>query len=323
MTIARLLLAWLLSIAAAAVAFADPIRLDAAPIELSPGQPAVRQVGKLTWRGGLHITSPDKRFGGYSGLERLPDGRLAAVSDVGHWLVFQPVFDMDGQLVGVFDGRIEPLKDENGQPFKTKRLADAESLRRDRNGALLVGFERQHRVLRYDGIGAAGKKLVGLADLAAQPYNGGIEAMAAWPDGRLLLISEQGRTDDGGLKAWLRARGEWHELSYAISGEHQPTDAAALPSGDLLVLERRYGLFVTQGTRIIRVPAQRVVPGGQLYGEVLADWEKPMSIDNMEAMAVARGPKDSPDDGAVLLWLLSDDNQSKSQRTLLMLFRLD
>jgi hypothetical protein len=74
---------------------------------------------------------------------------------------------------------------------------------------------------------------------------------------------------------------------------------------------------------VIRIPGYRIAPGGQIYGEVLADWEKPMSVDNMEAMALARGPREGPDAGATLLWLMSDDNLSPMQRTLLMLFRIE
>lgn len=320
---ARLLVACFVWFTAAAAAPAEPVRLEAAPVELVPGRPEVRQVGRLQWRGGLHLKSPDRRFGGYSGLERLPDGRLVAVSDLGHWLVFRPVFDMDGRLVGAIDGEIEPLKDEAGRPFKRKLQADAESLRRERDGGFLIGFERDHRLLRYAAPGAPGKRVDAPADLASQPGNGGIESIAAWPDGRILLISELARSDGGDLKAWLRARGQWHELTYVLSGEHQPTDAVVLPSGDLLVLERRYGLFASQGARVIRVPAQRVVPAGRLYGEVLADWEPSMTVDNMEAMAIGRGPRDGPDAGAVLLWLMSDDNKNPLQRTLLMLFRIE
>ena len=55
-----------------------------------------------------------------------------------------------------------------------------------------------------------------------------------------------------------------------------------------------------------------------LQGETLAAWEKPYSVDNMEALAVT-----TDRDGAVLLWVMSDDNQSKTQRTLLMLFRVE
>ncbi|MGQ0675804.1 MAG: esterase-like activity of phytase family protein, partial [Rhodospirillales bacterium] len=155
-------------------------------------------------------------------------------------------------------------------------------------------------------------------DVKSQPDNGGIETLALWPDGRVLLISEQARDAQGDVKAWLLAGNRWHGLGYALGGEYLPTDAAVLPGGDLLVLERRYGLLTALGARLVRVPGARVAPGGRLYGETLAEWGAPLSVDNMEGMAVARGAGDG-----ALVWLISDDNKSRAQRTLLLLFRLE
>jgi hypothetical protein len=314
---------WLPSVAVAlalaAAAWAEPLALHFEPIALHPGNATVQSVGKLTWLGGVHITSPARRFGGYSGLEVIPGGRLAAVSDVGHWLVFQPVLNAEGRLVGVRGGEIEPLKDERAHAFSGKSRSDAEALRRDpAQGGFLVAFEREHRVLRYRTIGGPGIPVAAPEGFAAQTHNGGVEAMAVWPDGRVLLLSEQATNGDGDYKAWLLVANQWHALGYAAGGEYLPTDAAALPDGDLLVLERRYGLLTPLGVRLVRVPEARVRPGGRLYGEAVAEWGAPLSIDNMEGLAIARRP-----DGAILLWLISDDNRSHVQRTLLMLFRLE
>ena len=303
----------------AGAALAEPLALESEPIALHPGAAAVQSVGKLSWLGGVHVTSPDRRFGGYSGLEAIPGGRLAAVSDTGHWLVFRPILDADGRLSGVGGGEIEPLKDERARTFAGKRLSDAEALRRDpAQGGFLVSFEREHRVLRYRMIGGPGIPISVPDDFAGQPANGGAEAMAVWPDGRVLLISEQAANGEGDHKAWLLQGNTWHALGYAVGGEYLPVDAAALPDGDLLVLERRYGVLTPPGARLLRVPGARVKPGGRLYGEAIAEWGAPLSVDNMEGLAVARGPG-----GAVLLWLISDDNKSPVQRTLLMLFRLE
>jgi len=315
-------LAFLIASAAAAptsTSRAEPIELTAAPILLHPDQPEVQRMGKLVWLGGLHIASPDRRFGGYSGLETIPGGRLVAVSDTGHWLVFRPRLDAEGRLAGVGEGEIEPLKDERAHPLSGKSNSDAESLRRDPvQGGFLVAFERHHRVLRYRTVGGPGLAIAAPEGIRSQPDNGGIEAMAAWPDGRILLISEQARNGDGDHKAWLFAGNTWHDANYAVGGEYLPTDAAALPGGDLLVLERRFGLITPLGARLVRIPGDRMKPLGRLYGAVVAEWGAPFSIDNMEGLAVARGPDD-----AVLLWLMSDDNKSPAQRTLLMLFKLE
>jgi hypothetical protein len=307
-----------LVLALALPAAAEPIALAATPIDLLPGHPEMRRIGRLEFLGGLHLVSRDPRFGGLSGLEVLPDGRLLAVSDTGCWTSFRPVLDAHGRLADAVDGDLEPLRDAQGHPLDNKWLSDAEAVRREASGGFLVSFERRHRVLRYAAPGGAGAVVPTPPDLNGQPENGGIEAMAAWPDGRLLLISEQARTEDGDLKAWLRVDGRWHALSYPLAGEGLPTDAAALPSGDLVVLERRFGMLTPLGARVMRVPLAHVVPGGKLHGETLAQWEAPLSIDNMEGIAVQPAPG-----GGILLWLVSDDNFRRSQRTLLLLFRLE
>lgn len=319
MKLGRTLLGAALALSLAVAAEAEPIALNSEPITLYPGQPDVQRAGKLAWLGGLHLTSPDRRFGGYSGLETIPGGKLAAVSDTGHWLVFRPVRDVEGRLIGVAEGEIEPLKNERAQPLSGKHHSDAEALRRDpAQAGFLVAFEREHRVLRYRTLGGPGIPIALPEDVKSQPDNGGIEAIAVWPDGRVLLISEQARDAAGDIKAWLFAGNTWHGLGYAVGGEYLPTDAAVLPGGDLLVLERRYGLLTPLGARLVRVPGARVVSGGRLHGETLAEWGAPFSVDNMEGMAVARGAGDD-----VLLWLISDDNKSRAQRTLLMLFQLE
>jgi hypothetical protein len=318
MRLVRSLAALAIVVALALPAASDPIPLAATPIELLPGQPKTTRIGKLEFLGGLHLVSRDARFGGISGLEAMPDGRLLAITDAGYWFTFRPVLDHLGRLVDARDGDLQSLNDERGLPLAGKSLSDAESVRRDASGDLLVSFERAHRVLRYKAIGGNGVPIQAPPDVAGQPDNGGIEAVAAWPDGRVLMISEQARNGDGDLKAWLRVDGAWHVLAYPLAGEGLPTDAVALPSGDLVVLERKFGMLTSLGARVVRVPAARVAPGGRLHGETLAEWEAPMSVDNMEGIAATRAP-----DGSTLLWLIADDNQRRSQRTLLLLFRLE
>lgn len=311
-------LAFVLALLLVAPAVADPIPLQSQPIALLPGKPEVVTLGRLRYLGGLHIASKDSRFGGVSGLEAMPDGTLIGVTDTGYWIAFRPERDAAGQLVGVRDGDLDPLRDAEGRPFDGKAWSDAEGLRRAANGDLLVSFEREHRVLRYAKPGGNGVPIDTPASIAGQPANGGIEAIATWPDGKLLLLSERGRDTEGDLRAWLRDAQGWHNLVYQTQGESLPTDAAVLPSGDLLVLERKFGIFTELGARLVLVPQARVVPGGKLSGETLAAWEKPYSVDNMEALAVT-----TERDGGVLLWVMSDDNQSRTQRTLLMLFRIE
>src|SRR5262245_47002358 len=102
-------LAWLPLSLAAAVAFAqtpagEPIVINSAAVPLDPRDPSVTRVGKLEYRGGLHLTSDDKRFGGLSALSVSGDGaHLTAVSDEGGWLTAGIVYDGQGRLKEVTD----------------------------------------------------------------------------------------------------------------------------------------------------------------------------------------------------------------------------
>ena len=87
--------------------------------------------GKLTWRGGLVLTSPSKHFGGWSGLALDPDGKgFFAVSDAGTW--------MSGALT--YDDKGLPQRHDLGapgrHPVEGRRSAVAQARpRRRRAGA--------------------------------------------------------------------------------------------------------------------------------------------------------------------------------------------
>jgi hypothetical protein len=66
------------------------------------------------------------------------------------------------------------------------------------------------------------------------------------------------------------------------------------------------------------VPLRELREGARLDGKILADLSfHDANIDNMEGIAVRRGAN-----GETLLYMLSDDNFSSLQRTLLLMFEL-
>ena len=134
-------------------------------------------------------------------------------------------------------------------------------------------------------------------------------------DGRLLAITE-GLAVDGGVRGWIgEARGGgWRPLVWRTSEGFVPTDAALLPSGDILVLERR---FPPIGARLRRVPAAVITAVAVLDGTEIARFEGSLTFDNMEGIDARRTSS-----GETLIWLVSDDNYSFLQRTLLLMFRL-
>jgi hypothetical protein len=69
--------------------------------------------------------------------------------------------------------------------------------------------------------------------------------------------------------------------------------------------------------RIRRLPLREVQPGTLLDGPALTFADMGQQIDNMEGMSVHRAA-----DGALVLTLVSDDNFSQLQRTVLLQFTL-
>jgi hypothetical protein len=312
-----LLLAFLFVLPAAA----EPIRMSASGVQLDARRPDATRTGQLDFVAGFDLTSRHARFGGYSGMIIDEGGlRLVAVSDLGHWLVARLRRDETGRLRGVGEAEIHPMLDRRGKSFTIKRAGDAEALERLPDGSLLVAFEQVHRVLRYAGPepwrSAAEVQAVPAA-ISRQSSNGGIETMALFPDGRLLLVSETEERADGTLIAWLRTGTDWAELGYAQRDSYRPVDAKVLPDGDLLVLERYFSLLGGFSTRLMRVAAGDVRPGATMRGRLVAEISSPMVTDNFEALAVEPAP-----DGGTFVFILSDDNRVAIERTLLLQFRL-
>ena len=109
---------------------------------------------KLTFRGGLVLTSLSPHFGGWSGLILDADAKsFLAISDSGVWLTGRLTYD-GTHPSGIESARLGPLLDRKGMPLRRIRDRDSEwvalasgTLQR---GSVLVGFEGRHRIERYD-----------------------------------------------------------------------------------------------------------------------------------------------------------------------------
>lgn len=302
-----------------------PPPLETQAVALDSSSPRRTALGKLEYRGGLALAMDDDAFGGWSGLWVSEDGRrLLAVGDQGRWLTARLDYDADGRLAEAADARLGPLRDEAGQPLLDKAVADAEALAVAGDTAL-VAFERQNRIWRYPLAGLPGE---GVASALASPLavaatagNRGIESLAALPGGRLLALAEGLAAAEflphAATRGWLWDGSAWAELGYGAQPPFRPSDAAALPNGDLLVVERTASLVQGVRIRLMRVKADAIRPGALLAGEELAVLAAPLTVDNIEGVAIRPQP-----DGSALIYLLSDDNFSALQKTLLLLFRL-
>jgi hypothetical protein len=229
------------------------------------------------------------------------------------------VSDADGALLDLLDWQIAPML----TPAKTSvsgSMADAEALTRTPDGSFLVGFEGRHRIWRFDPppstIQSAPTPVALPAQISRAPSNGGIEGLTSLPDGRLLALTEEFANSDGSFKGWLIDGNQFAELAYLPAKGFHVTDCAALKNGDVLVLERRYVPFGILSARLTIVDGKTIQPGGKLSGLELLRLEQPLVVENFEGLAVQQTPK------GTMIYLVSDDNYSPFQQTLLLQFFL-
>lgn len=308
----------------------DTIEVTALPIALRPDAPSEDTVDKLHYRGGLYLRSKAKGFGGFSGLLVSADGaRLLAVSDEGHWLSAVLRYK-DGRLVGMDAARLAPMLGLDGKPLQGKSESDAEAVTaaspQGMDGALFVSFEHHHRIWRYPfgvmGMAAVPEELPTPEDLPRAAVNGGIEALSVLDGTELLALTEDTRDRQYDLKGWLIPLStnpkDSHIVFLKADGTFQPTDLAVAPDGSLLLLERSFTPQTGAAMQIRRIARKDVQPLAAFSGEVIARLDVRYSIDNMEGIAVRRD-----ENGKTLIYLISDDNFSGLQRTVLLMFELD
>ena len=311
-----------------AVAAPVSIEVNARPIpHFEPRDRARTRFGSLDYRSGLVLTSPYRGFGGLSGI-RFLDGkgeRFVAISDQGGW--FTGTIRYSGrEMVGLTDVEAAPLLGADGRPITEKHLWwDSESIARDGN-LVYVGLERVNQILRYDfakgGTRARGEVIAVPPALRKLPSNKGIEALVFIPKGQplagtLIAFSERGLDADGNLVAFLIGGPTPGQFSVRRTEKYDISDAVLLPSGELLILERKFSWFTGINIRIRAIPLKGIAPGALVDGPALFAADLGHEIDNMEGIDAHVTP-----DGETVLTLVSDDNFSMLQRTLLLQFTL-
>lgn len=286
---------------------------------------ARRRFGLLEFRGGLVLTSHYREFGGISSLHVEADGaHFVATTDKGRWLAGRIVYD-GARPVGIADAEMAPLLGPDGRSIRTRRWYDAEAIAAD-GGTLYVALERVHRILRYDygrdGLYAHGRTIAAPAQMRRLVANKGIEGLIHVPRGQplagtLIAFSERGLDGNGNIRGFLIGGKSPGTFAVRRRDEFDISDAALLPSGDILVLERRFGWTTGVASRIRRMELAAFAPGAIVDGPVIFQADMGYQIDNMEGIGIHRTTG-----GETVLTLISDDNFSILQRTLLLQFTL-
>jgi hypothetical protein len=310
-------------------AVAEPVAIEvrARPIPaFEPGDRARVRFGSLQYRSGLVLTSPHRGFGGLSGIRLDAKGeRFIAISDQGVW--FTGTIRYKGQeMVGLDDVEAAPMLGPDGRPITERRFwYDSESLALD--GSLVyVGLERVNQLLRFDfskGFTRARAEVLPLPPAAKKlPFNKGLEGLVMVPKGlplagTLIALSERGLDHDGNLIAFLIGGPSPGQFSLRRTENFDVSDAVLLPSGELLILERKFSWFTGVNIRIRTIPLKSIAPNALVDGPVLFSADLGHEIDNMEGIDAHVAAS-----GETVLTLVSDDNFSLLQRTLLLQFTL-
>jgi hypothetical protein len=286
----------------------------------SPAPAAVRPVGLglpggarleagVRFAGGVELVlDPDSPLHSLSDLKLLDATEFVSVSDAGDLVRGRLVLDRGGSLSGLAALRFRRLTDLDGRPITDKARGDAEGLVLTADGDLLVSFERDHRIWNYGPVEA----------LAARPspvrhpdvafgLNDGMEGIAAAPDGGWRVAGESGGVwDCSPAECMVVAEPPGPSLA---DGDYRITGMDRDPSGDgWFIVQRSWSPPVDARARV-----RRMATNGSL-GPVLVELRLPGTTDNFEGVAAVA------DDGVTRLYILSDDNNNTTQRTLLLAF---
>src|SRR6202162_360249 len=253
-----------------AVAVPVSIEVKARPIPaFDPRDRANVRFGSLEYRSGLVLTSSLPGFGGLSAIRLDAKGeRFISLSDKGSWFTGRIVYS-GREMTGLDDVEAAPMLAEDGKPITARGWFDSESLALDGLIAY-VGLERVNQVLRFDfakGFTRARGEVVPLPPAAKKlPFNKGLEALVFVPKGlplagTLIAISERGLDAEGNLIGFLGGGPTPGQFAVRRTNNYDVSDAVLLPSGDLLVLERKFSWIEGVGIRIRRIALASVAPG--------------------------------------------------------------
>jgi hypothetical protein len=270
------------------------------------------RVGALAWAGGLTLSG----IGGLSAFDAAPDGSiLTMLSDRTWTATVAPLYDGTGTLVGLETLRTGQLLGADGAPYPGG-FNDSEGLAMLPLGWRVVSFEGFHRLMIFDPGLVKEEGEIPLPRDEQFERNKGIEAISRTADGRLVIFSEaDGPGDPLMHQAWIGGEDGWDAFALKVEPGYRPTDAALLPNGDILLLERHDPFLATVGGAVRRIPFGDIAPGAVVEGDLLARLDGAVFPDNYEAITAWQDGE-----GRVRILVGSDNNQIFLLRTVLLQF---
>jgi hypothetical protein len=198
---------------------------------------------------------------------------------------------------------------------------DTESLTADaKTGAMWIGFEFRNGFCRLATAEDGGSKFYAPTSMNDWPETGGPEAVVRLQSGGFLVFEER-PLNSGPIADLLyfdrdpvdpAARAT--VMKYQPPTGYRPVDAAQLPDGRVLVLNRRFEIPFSFSARLSIIDQPTAAPGKIWRGPILARFDGDVLGENLEALSI-------DNDGENLtIWMASDDNFMNIQRTLLLRF---
>jgi hypothetical protein len=302
------------------------IEVNARPIPSFDTRDRARtRFGALDYRSGLILTSRFRDFGGLSGWRLDAKGeQFISMSDKGTWFTGRIVYQ-GREMTGLADVEAAPMLGADGKPITARGWFDTEAIALD--GSLVyVGLERVNQILKFDfskgGTRSRGEVIAVPPLMRKLPYNKGLESLVMVPKGlplagTLIAISERGLDSDGDIIGFMIGGPTPGDFAVRRSNNFDISDAVLLPSGDLLILERKFSWLAGVGIRIRRIAMKFIIRGATVDGPSIFEADLGHEVDNMEGIDAHVTPE-----GDTVLTMISDDNFSMIQRTLLLQFTL-
>lgn len=254
-----------------------------------------------TMLGALSFSVDDDRFGGFSGIEVLEDGRsFIAVSDRGTFLTGRMMRD-EGRITGLEDIRLISMRGPGGGGLREEQT-DAEGLAVARDGKIYVSFEQDHRIWRYASPTEPAQPLSRHPDFATLQDNSSLEALAIGGDGALYTIPERSGRANRPFPVYRLRNGRWDIALHLPRRGAFLVVGADILDGQFYLLERDFTGFGFR-TRVRRFDLA-------LGTETTVLQTGSFRHDNLEGLSVWRGA-----DGRIRLTMISDDNFRSFQRT--------
>lgn len=290
-----------------------PIDLSVTPVSLGGADQIARRIPETAvLSGAWELSSPNSNFGGLSGLALLPPsegGGLLTVSDAGAFIW------IDLENGAPSGAKIAYMQGSIGNQLSGKPSGDAEGLVWS-DGLALVSFEREFRIEAF-ALSACGSAARAAA-VAALPEkyerrnideNQGPEAIFLEADGALgfgyegmLSVSPLGQVLADGISEWTGQSAPAPALHGLVARE-----ILAFSEGSARTFELFRAWDPVQGNRIR-------LKWGEDEAQSLT-LSRPLLVDNFEGLTA-----EVLHNGAIRVWMVSDNNFSGQQKTLLYAF---